>query len=291
MVASSAGSSGAAVVVSAGAVVVVSSAAGLGGAGAGGVVVVIVAAGGKAQHGDEAGDEQGGSPGSHRGVLQGVGSVRDYGRGPRGDLCGPFDRTIRWWCSGRAGSTSCATTPCSPRSPSTTRTPWRSSSAATSGASTASPCRSWATRTLAEDIAQQVFERAWRHAASFEPRRGSVATWLLTITRNLAIDAVRARWADPVDPNELFDQLPRAGDADPADAAAQRAEVDDVASELALLPEEQRRAVVLAAMAGRTAVEIGELEHIPVGTAKTRLRLGMAKLRAALASSRDGSDV
>jgi RNA polymerase sigma-70 factor (ECF subfamily) len=142
---------------------------------------------------------------------------------------------------------------------------------------------------LAEDIAQQVFERAWRHAANFEPRRGAVSTWLLTITRNLAIDAVRARWADPVDPHALHERVAGPPAPDPADTVAHRAEVDAVTAELALLPEEQRRAVVLAAMGGRTAAEIGALEDIPIGTAKTRLRLGMAKLRAALVSTEEGS--
>jgi RNA polymerase sigma-70 factor (ECF subfamily) len=138
----------------------------------------------------------------------------------------------------------------------------------------------------AEDIAQQVFERAWRHGTNYDPRRGAVSTWLLTITRNLAIDAVRARRADPVDPAELLDRLPLSLEPDPADAAVHRADVEDVTRLLARLPVEQRRAVVLAAMGGRTAAEIGELEGIPIGTAKTRLRLGMAKLRSACEGSR-----
>jgi RNA polymerase sigma-70 factor (ECF subfamily) len=135
---------------------------------------------------------------------------------------------------------------------------------------------------LAEDVAQQAFERAWRHAGNYEARRAAVSTWLLTITRNLAIDVVRAGGADPVDPYELLERVGGALAPDPADAAAHRVEIDRVTAELALLPDEQRRAVVLAAMGGRTALEISELEHIPLGTAKTRLRLGMAKLRAAL---------
>jgi RNA polymerase sigma factor (sigma-70 family) len=145
-------------------------------------------------------------------------------------------------------------------------------------------------RTLAEDIAQQAFERAWRHAGSFDPRRAAVSTWLLTITRNLAIDAIRASRADPVDPHILHGWLPDDHEADPALAATQRSEVDEIASELALLPVEQRRAVVLAVMGGRTAVEIGELEGIPVGTAKTRLRLGMAKLRSVLVTTGGAAD-
>ena len=137
--------------------------------------------------------------------------------------------------------------------------------------------------TLAEDIAQQAFERAWRHAGSFDARRGGVATWLLTITRHLAIDAVRARHTEPVDPQVLVERLPLADDPDPAEAATRRSTVAEVSAHLAALPAEQRRAVVLAALGGCTAAEISASEGIPLGTAKTRLRLGMAKLRLAFA--------
>ena len=55
----------------------------------------------------------------------------------------------------------------------------------------------------AEDIAQEAFVRAWKHAAAYDPRRGSVVSWLLTITRNLAIDAVRVRRPIPLDPDTV----------------------------------------------------------------------------------------
>src|SRR3954463_11423637 len=58
-------------------------------------------------------------------------------------------------------------------------------------------------RVLAEDVAQGALTRAWRHAQAYDPRRGSVATWLLTITRNLAVDAVRLRRADPRAPADV----------------------------------------------------------------------------------------
>src|SRR6516225_1696901 len=98
---------------------------------------------------------------------------------------------------------------------------------------------------VAEDVAQEAMLRAWRHAPVFDPRRGSVASWVLTITRNLAIEALRL---------------------------------------------EQRRAVVLAAVYGRTALEISESEGIPLGTAKTRIRTALIRLRVAVEQSEGVSD-
>ena len=60
---------------------------------------------------------------------------------------------------------------------------------------------------VAEDVSQEAFGRAWRHAGAYDPRRGRVATWLLSITRNLAIDALRMRRAEPVDPERLETDL------------------------------------------------------------------------------------
>src|SRR3990170_3632553 len=59
-------------------------------------------------------------------------------------------------------------------------------------------------RAAAEDAAQETFARAWRHADAYDPRRGAVATWLLTIARNVAIDHARVRRSDPVDPGALL---------------------------------------------------------------------------------------
>ena len=63
----------------------------------------------------------------------------------------------------------------------------------------------------AEDVAQETFVRAWKHARTYDPRRGRVATWLLTIARNLAIDVVRVKTAEPLDPDLVADRLQRAG--------------------------------------------------------------------------------
>jgi RNA polymerase sigma factor (sigma-70 family) len=135
---------------------------------------------------------------------------------------------------------------------------------------------------LAEDIAQEAFLRVWRHAAIFDPRRGSVVTWLLSITRNLAIDSMRLRRTTPIDPEELLGVAPVTTNDGPDEAAVRADDASRLREALGGLPPEQRRAVVLAGFFGRSAQEIGETEGIPLGTAKSRIRAGMSKLRDAL---------
>jgi RNA polymerase sigma factor (sigma-70 family) len=144
---------------------------------------------------------------------------------------------------------------------------------------------------LAEDVAQEAFVRAWRHATTYDTRRGSVPAWLLTITRNLAIDAIRLRRARPIDPDVIAGmRLEATGPgSQPAAAAEASADADRLRVALAILPEDQRRALVLAALCGRTAKEVSETEGIPLGTAKTRIRTGMQRLRVALDG--DGIDM
>jgi len=135
----------------------------------------------------------------------------------------------------------------------------------------------------AEDVAQEAFVRAWRHAAVYDPRRGSVATWLLAITRNLAIDSLRVERVRPADLVGVVDLRLVDPSAGPAELADRGSEVERAMSALRALPDEQRRAVVLASIYGRTAAEISELERIPLGTAKTRIRSGLLRLRDTLA--------
>ena len=142
-------------------------------------------------------------------------------------------------------------------------------------------------RALAEDVAQEAFTRAWRHAGAYDARRGSVATWLLTITRNLAIDALRVRRSEPVDPAMLAVVAGASGGRGPAEAAVASTEIERLQRALADLPLEQRRAVVLAAIGGRTGQEISQSEGIPLGTAKTRIRSAMLRLRESLAEERE----
>ena len=137
----------------------------------------------------------------------------------------------------------------------------------------------------AEDVAQETFVRAWKHARSYDARRGRVATWLLTIARNLAVDVVRVGSAEPLDPYVVVTKLQNAGLAsEPADQGFAPDERERVRHAMVDLPRDQRRALFLAAYAGRTAQEVSEIEGIPLGTAKTRIRTAMRRLRESLES-------
>jgi RNA polymerase sigma factor (sigma-70 family) len=139
----------------------------------------------------------------------------------------------------------------------------------------------------ADDIAQEAFVRAWRYAASFDERRGSVAAWLLRVTRNVALDHLRARGrrAEPVG------QLPAdlLVDPDPDDLAEDVAETvgrsDDAARVAGLmrsLPDAQRQALVAVTMLGLTTREVSQMASVPQATVKTRIRLALRKLRGEL---------
>ncbi len=137
-------------------------------------------------------------------------------------------------------------------------------------------------RSTAEDVAQEALLRVWRHAAVFDPRRASVTTWLSTITRNLAIDALRLRRAVPAGPDDAV-WLDLDNDVVSPEAHAVHADaVGRVQSALRELPVEQRRAVVRATFYGQSASEIAAAEEIALGTAKSRVRLGLARVRHVL---------
>ncbi len=138
-------------------------------------------------------------------------------------------------------------------------------------------------RGLAEDVAQETFLKAWRAAATYDPRRGSARSWLLSISRNAAIDLVRVRQAAPLSPDAITGLLAEAAvpEAPDEDLLAQ-ADAVEVRQVLGRLPEDQRRAVLLAAVAGRSAAEVGEIEEIPLGTAKTRIRKALMRMRDGL---------
>jgi RNA polymerase sigma-70 factor (ECF subfamily) len=134
--------------------------------------------------------------------------------------------------------------------------------------------------TAAEDVAQQTFEQAWRHAQVYDPRRGTVRAWLTTIAHNLAVDVLRARTSAPVDPDDLPSLLTAVTDT-PERHAVANDRAAGLRRALGRLPGAQARAVAMAGIYGMTARQIADAEQVPLGTAKTRIRDGMAKLRDA----------
>lgn len=141
----------------------------------------------------------------------------------------------------------------------------------------------------AEDVAQQAFEKAWRHGHTYDPRRGSVTTWLTAITRNLAIDATRVRRPAPVDAEVLLTRVVAGGDG-PEQTALVGESAAELRRALRDLPVEQARALVLSGIAGLSASQVAASEGIPLGTAKTRIRTGMHRLRASLIGSEADRD-
>ena len=140
---------------------------------------------------------------------------------------------------------------------------------------------------LAEDIAQETFLRLWRTPELYVPERGRFGTWLLSATRNRAIDYVRQRgrrWKREVTTEGPQKEPAATRMADPAFIAQLSDVRRRVREALQTLPAEQRRAIELAYYGGYTQQEIGSLLKQPLGTIKTRIRLGMQKLRVALAA-------
>lgn len=132
---------------------------------------------------------------------------------------------------------------------------------------------------LAEEIAQESLLKIWRHAAMYDPRRGSVTSWVLTITRHVAIDRVRVRTLPRVDPEALYRDELQSDNRSPEEEVVVGDSVEFLRYALEQLPPEQRRALILASFYGRTANEIAVDESIPLGTAKTRIRSGLRNLR------------
>lgn len=131
----------------------------------------------------------------------------------------------------------------------------------------------------ADELVQEVMLVVWRRAASYDPRRAAVSTWVFTIARNLRIDvARRERRADiELDDPALVTDLDR---PDEQVDASRRAEA--VRTALAALPTEQADVVRCAYFDGMTLADIATERAVPLGTVKSRVRLALQRLRAAL---------
>jgi len=132
-------------------------------------------------------------------------------------------------------------------------------------------------RTAAEDVVQEVFLQLWRRPASFDAQRGRLGPWLAVIARHKAIDALRKEKFE-VDPEENWAPQRAPGPA-PAHFSA---DCDKAKQLMAQLPPQQREALELAFLDGLTHVEIAERTGEPLGTIKSRIRLGLMFLRKEL---------
>jgi RNA polymerase sigma-70 factor (ECF subfamily) len=142
--------------------------------------------------------------------------------------------------------------------------------------------------TLAQDVVQEVFLSLWRNAGRFDAGRGTVATYLLSMTHHRAVDVVRReenlrRWRTSDEGLEL-EADPKVRVEDEVEASERRAEVRAALKEL---PDAQREALLLAYFGGYTQREVAALVGVPLGTVKTRMAAGMRKMKEAL---RDAGD-
>src|SRR5918999_3437337 len=134
----------------------------------------------------------------------------------------------------------------------------------------------------AQDLVQDTFVKLWRSAERYDRSRGGLDTWVLLIARSLAIDAIRRRVLEA----RTLEHVERPSEVDedpgPDDVAITLDLTDRARRAMAGLPPEQRAALELAYLGGKTSAEISDLEGIPIGTAKTRVRAALLRLRDAL---------
>lgn len=133
-------------------------------------------------------------------------------------------------------------------------------------------------REAAEELTQDVFLAAWRKAARFDPSRGRLSTWLMTIAHNLAVDRLRRETGATRPHLVLVEEVPEVIGADEDESLLER---DAALRALSCLSDAERRLLARAYFGGLTAREIAEADGIPLGTVKTRLRTALIKVRKA----------
>ncbi len=136
----------------------------------------------------------------------------------------------------------------------------------------------------AEEVTQDVFERVWRHARSFDRGRGQFGAWLLGVTHHVAVDALRKRQRRPqlirTAPND--DPLDGPMDDDVSERTMRNLQAEQIRRALRSLPAPQQQAIELAYFNGMSHLEIAAALGDPLGTIKARIRRGMQRLRQAL---------
>ncbi len=140
-------------------------------------------------------------------------------------------------------------------------------------------------REVAEDVTQEAFISIWRSGARFDRARGSVRSWMLSIVRNRAIDALRSRAGKAprlnFDDEAALDQRP--AEERTEEEAMQRETATEVRGAIGGLPGEQAKVIELAYFGGFSQSEIARMLGVPLGTVKGRMRLGLEKIRGELA--------
>jgi RNA polymerase sigma-70 factor (ECF subfamily) len=155
-----------------------------------------------------------------------------------------------------------------------------------SGAAFSLAYRMCGRRATAEDVLQEAFLALWRSGARYDRTRGSVRNWILRIVHNRAVDALRrgvVRERDLYHDEGVLERQP--GDERTDEQALQREQTREVRGVLRELPREQSHVIELAYFGGFTHTEIASMLQMPIGTVKGRIRLGLAKLRVALADA------
>lgn len=137
-------------------------------------------------------------------------------------------------------------------------------------------------RGQAEDIVQEAFLSVWRRAATFDARKGSARGWLMSIVHNAAIDRRRGRFRHQQDEVDIEDHAWRLADDDVWEDVSRRLDREQVRQALAQIPNEQRETLELAYFGGLTQAEIAEQTGEPLGTVKSRARLGLRRLEGLL---------
>jgi RNA polymerase sigma-70 factor, ECF subfamily len=134
----------------------------------------------------------------------------------------------------------------------------------------------------AEELVCDVFARAWRSAANFDSSRGSVVSWLVIMTRSMALDRMRTAGAELRRRSEPLDERLPLLENDLLDAAIASDRKSKLRTALTQLPDAQRTVVMLAYFGGFSQTEIADQLGEPLGTVKTRTRLGLLRLKALL---------
>ncbi len=142
-------------------------------------------------------------------------------------------------------------------------------------------------QTAAEDAVQEAFLGIWRNAGRYTHERGSVKTWLVAIVHHRAIDTIRRQRRRPTSEwpeAEIFHPPPLIGPEPWREVSAQL-DAGSVRAALALLPPAQRQALELAYFEGLTQREVAVRTNAPLGTVKSRMRLGLRSMRGLVESS------